>query len=86
MYRYDLGLYYLKTIGGSKALPLCPVWQMFRILGLISAFLAMSFFDSLLQSLGLFRRGILPWLGHTFRSSPYAAHLAEVRQTGMHAH
>ena len=30
MYRYDLGLYYLKTIRWTKVFRSCRVWQMFR--------------------------------------------------------
>ncbi len=69
MYRYDLGLYYLKTIRWTQSFPI--VWGLANVqdhLGFNqSAFLPASLFDSLVPNRwGLFLvGGILPWLGIT---------------------
>ena len=69
MYRYDLGLYYLKTIRWIEGFAIVPgLSNVQDHLGFNqSAFLATSFFDSLMpHRWGLFLvGGILPWLGLT---------------------
>ena len=69
MYRYDLGLYYLKTIRWTQNFPIVPgLANVQDHLGFNqSAFLPTSLFDSLLpDGWGLFLvGGILPWLGIT---------------------
>ena len=69
MYRYDLGLYYLKTIRWIEGFPIVPgLANVQDHLGFNqSAFLATSLFDSLMPNRwGLFLvGGILPWLGLT---------------------
>ena len=69
MYRYDLGLYYLKTIRWTQNFPIVPgLANVQDHLGFNqSAFLPTSLFDSLLPNgWGLFLvGGILPWLGIT---------------------
>ena len=69
MYRYDLGLYYLKTIRWIEGFAIVPgLANVQDHLGFNqSAFLATSFFDALVPNRwGLFLvGGILPWLGLT---------------------
>ena len=69
MYRYDLGLYYLKTIRWLEGFAIVPgLANVQDHLGFNqSAFLATSLFDSLMPNRwGLFLvGGILPWLGLT---------------------
>jgi hypothetical protein len=69
MYRYDLGLYYLKTIRWLEGFAIVPgLANVQDHLGFNqSAFLATSLFDSLMPNRwGLFLAGgILPWLGLT---------------------
>ena len=69
MYRYDMGLYYLKTIRWIESFPIVPgLANVQDHLGFNqSAFLPASLFDSLTPDRwGLFLvGGILPWLGIT---------------------
>lgn len=69
MHRYDLGLYYLKTIRWTQGFPIVPgLANVQDHLGFNqSAFLPTSLFDSLVPNRwGLFLvGGILPWLGIT---------------------
>ncbi len=69
MYRYDLGLYYLKTIRWTQSFPIVPgLANVQDHLGFNqSAFLPISLFNSLISDRwGLFLvGGILPWLGIT---------------------
>jgi hypothetical protein len=69
MYRYDLGLYYLKTIRWTQSFPIVAgLANVQDHLGFNqSAFLPTSLFDSLMpDGWGLFLiGGILPWLGIT---------------------
>jgi hypothetical protein len=67
MNRYDLGLYYLKTIRWIEGFAIVPgLANVQDHLGFNqSAFLATSFFDSLMPDRLFLVGGILPWLGLT---------------------